>query len=88
LTRDLSSGGVAFDSDAELPIGEIIELWITWPAAAEETSCMKLRIAGRVVRSLGVATAIQTKRHDFVTCRKSSEGGNESDQTTSPGVLN
>ena len=77
-TRDISSGGIALSSETELPAGSVIELWVNWPAVTEDVSCVKLRVAGRVVRSSGVKAAIQIKRHDFMTCRKLGQGNNSS----------
>ena len=74
VTRNLSSGGVAFVSDSEIPTGEIIELWVAWPVA-EDVRRVELRTAGRVVRSSGAETAIQSRRHAFVTLRKDAESG-------------
>jgi hypothetical protein len=74
VTINISSGGVAFTSDTEMPTGSIIELWVTWPAVSYEATCMELRIIGQVVRSSQNEAAIQMKRHDFVTSRKKIAG--------------
>jgi hypothetical protein len=68
-TRNISSGGIALASDAELPPSSIIELWVTWPVVLDSVSCVELHIAGLVVRSSGLEAAIQMKRHEFETCR-------------------
>ena len=70
FSRDISSGGVAVAVDAELPLGSTIELWVTWPAV-DDLHSVELRVAGRVVRSSQTEAAIQIKRHDFVSSRKS-----------------
>jgi hypothetical protein len=70
ITRDISSGGIAVASDAELPAGSIIELWVVWPVVAEDVTCVELRIAGRVVRSSHTEAGIQMKRHEFLLSRK------------------
>jgi hypothetical protein len=75
LTTDMSSGGMAVASDAELPNGSLFEAWITWPAVSEEAACVELHVAGRVIRSSGRDAAIQMKRHDFVVYRKEANSG-------------
>jgi hypothetical protein len=71
MTRDMSSGGLAFHCDAELPVGSPIEIRVSWPAVAEEISQLELRIAGRVVRSAAPDTAVQLQRHHFEATPKS-----------------
>src|SRR4051812_25159196 len=49
-TRDLSSNGVKFSSESQLPIGDAIEYLITLPAASREGTGVRLRCLGTVVR--------------------------------------
>jgi|FLYL01.1.fsa_nt_gi hypothetical protein len=49
-TRNLSSCGVLFFSEAEVPIGEQIEYTITLPGRQEEDP-VRIRCMGKVVRS-------------------------------------
>jgi hypothetical protein len=69
VTSNMSSGGIALASDAELTPSSIIEVWVTWPVVLDSVSCVELHIAGLVVRSSGLGAAIQIKRHEFETCR-------------------
>lgn len=52
-TTDMSSGGVAFRSDGDLPEGSFIELSISWPALLDDVCPMRLIVFGRVLRGSG-----------------------------------
>ena len=52
-TTDMSSGGVAFHSDGDLPKGSFIELSISWPALLDDVCPMRLIVVGRVLRVAG-----------------------------------
>jgi PilZ domain len=52
-TTDMSSGGVAFHSDVDLPMGSYIELSISWPVLLDNTCPMRLIVFGRVLRGSG-----------------------------------
>src|ERR1700684_4050990 len=60
-TLNLSSGGVAFVTDKELPVGAFIEVSIAWPALLENRCPLQLIGFGRVLRSAAgkVATTIE-----------------------------
>jgi hypothetical protein len=49
-TRNLSSGGVLFTSDAEVYVGQPIEFMITLPTSSEGVP-VRLRCVGKVVRT-------------------------------------
>jgi hypothetical protein len=49
-TRDLSSCGVKFSSESQLPIGDAIEYLITLPGNNRDGSAVRLRCLGTVVR--------------------------------------
>ena len=49
-TRDLSSNGVKFSSEAQLPIGDAIEYLITLPGSNRDGNNVRLRCLGTVVR--------------------------------------
>ena len=72
-TLDLSSGGVLFESERQLPAGGHIELSISWPVLLHNVSPLQLVITGRVVRAAGRRAAIRTVQHEFRTARVSSE---------------
>jgi len=48
-TRNLSSGGVLFTSESQLPVGEPIEYLITLPTG-KESHAVKLHCIGTVIR--------------------------------------
>ena len=57
-TRNMSSGGVLFTSEAEMPVGESVEYIVTLPRAASGAS-VRLRCMGKVIRSQGVRASDQ-----------------------------
>jgi hypothetical protein len=64
---NISTGGVLFDSAAELPVGSTVEVSIAWPARLNDTVSLKLWLAGQIVRSQGTRTAVRITRHEFRT---------------------
>lgn len=69
LTRDMSSGGIAFEADSQIPLNSVLEVWITWPAPGEDASAIELHAACTVVRTTGSEIGLKVKRHDFVSIR-------------------
>jgi len=75
-TRNLSSGGVLFCSDSEVPVGQSIEYTITLPPCGRDPQEVRLHCVGTVVRSEqkpgdnGVpprfAVAATLERYEFV----------------------
>jgi hypothetical protein len=49
-TRNVSSSGVLFASDSQLPVGEAIEYLLTLPGAAKGAPKVRLRCFGTVIR--------------------------------------
>jgi hypothetical protein len=66
-TRDVSTGGVSFIADEELPVGQAIEVWMKWPVQTGDGSSLELHILGSVVRREGTVTGIRIRRHEFMT---------------------
>src|SRR5215813_5813762 len=64
---DLSSGGIAFTTDAPLRVGSYLELSISWPVLLNQSCALKLVAFGRVVRSEESRTAISLDRYEFRT---------------------
>ena len=64
-TADITSSGVRFRVDRAFPIGEAVELRIKWPTLFPESLPVTLVLEGRVVRSGGGETALQTIRYRF-----------------------
>ena len=70
-TRNLSSVGVLFQSDASLRIGDPVEYMITLPATAGEADGVRLRCLGNVVRYGKTAEIAATlERYEFVRLSK------------------
>jgi len=64
-TKNLSSNGVLFVADIEVPVGETIEYLITLPA--EKHTQVRLRCMGKVVRYDGAnGVAATLERYEFV----------------------
>jgi hypothetical protein len=69
-TFNLSSSGVAFHADRELPAGAFIELSIAWPALLENRCPLQLRGFGRILRSTSGRTAASIEQYEFRTSAK------------------
>jgi hypothetical protein len=55
-TRNMSSGGVLFTSEAEMPVGDSIEYLVTLPSAMAGNP-VRLRCMGKVIRNQGMQPA-------------------------------
>lgn len=70
-TRNLSSVGVLFQSDASLRIGDAVEYMITLPASAGGVEGVRLRCLGKVVRyGKSAEIAATLERYEFVRLAK------------------
>ena len=66
-TKNVSSSGVLFESDAKLRIGEPVEYLITLPTSPAPGIQVRLRCMGKVVRLVketGIAATLE--RYEFV----------------------
>lgn len=90
-TVTMSAHTVCFESENGLPLGELIELAVVWPARLDNRIPLKLRIVGRTVRVSGLLTTIKILKYEFRTMgARSSLGRAESgglSRTESAGVL-
>lgn len=66
-TINLSSSGVAFVTENDLPPGAFIELSIAWPALLENHCPLQLIGFGRVLRSTGGTVAATLEQYEFRT---------------------
>lgn len=66
-TVDVSSGGLMFETDRELPSGLNIELSISWPVLLHNVAPLQLVVAGRVVRTVGQRVGVRMTQHEFRT---------------------
>jgi len=82
-TLDLSSGGILFESERQLPAGGSIELSISWPVLLHNVAPLQLVVIGRVVRASGRRAAIRMMQHEFRT--QKAAGDNRSAMTAEAG---
>jgi hypothetical protein len=66
-TVNISSGGVLFEADKQLPDSGIIELAMNWPFLLDGVVTLKLVMSGRIVRTEAKAIAIKAEHHEFRT---------------------
>src|ERR1051326_8201453 len=66
-TVNISSGGVLFGGDQNLPAGAFVELSINWPVMLQQTCPLTLVIKGRIVRSDENIVAVKMNRYEFHT---------------------
>lgn len=66
-TRNMSSSGVLFKTDAQVAVGDPIEYLITLPVSSANTPEVRLRCMGKVIRQENQSTAAATlERYEFV----------------------
>jgi hypothetical protein len=66
-TRNMSSNGILFIADVAVPVGEIIEYFVTLPVARATQRPVRLRCVGKVVRhDGGNGMAATLERYEFV----------------------
>jgi hypothetical protein len=66
-TLDISSSGISFIGQHELPEGAFIELSVSWPVLLDDTCQMRLNVFGRVVRNTGCRSACTIDKYEFRT---------------------
>jgi hypothetical protein len=69
-TLDLSSGGILFETDRQLPTGLNVELSISWPVLLHNVAPLQLVVTGRIVRASGRRTAVRMMQHEFRTAKQ------------------
>lgn len=65
VTLDVSSGGIAFQTDRVLRIGKSIRLIMNWPAALDGRLPLSLVVEGKVLRSTPFSSAVTVSRYEF-----------------------
>jgi hypothetical protein len=68
-TLNLSSGGILFETDRQLPTRRNVELSISWPALLDNVAPLQLVVQGQIVRTSGRRTAIRIVQHEFRTVK-------------------
>jgi hypothetical protein len=66
-TLNISSSGVLFTSDHDLPVGTRLEVAISWPAQLNEKCLLNLVARGRVTRQESGQLALQIQQYEFRT---------------------
>jgi hypothetical protein len=67
-TKNLSSAGVLFTAEGQLPLGEVIEYLITLPRTPGTRKDVRLRCVGKIIRedSVESAFAASLERYEFL----------------------
>ena len=65
-TKNVSSAGVLFTTDSQLPLGESIEYMITFPRTPGARKDVRLRCVGKVIREDTQSFAASLERYEFV----------------------
>ncbi len=66
-TVDLSSTGILFESENQLPPDGAVELSIAWPILLDGSLPMQLMVCGRIARVSGRKVAIAITQYEFRT---------------------
>jgi hypothetical protein len=74
-TRNISSGGVAFEAVEKLDRGMYVELVINWPVALEGCAPMDLIARGCISWSEGGVVAVSITRTQFRSARRAAAAG-------------
>ncbi len=68
-TVNMSSSGVLFSTQEQLPWGQLVEVAVNWPAKLDGACALKLVAVGRVVRSERFQSAVRIEKYEFKTRR-------------------
>ena len=66
-TINISSAGILFTTEDQLPLGERVELSVSWPAQLNNSLPLKFVAMGRLVRCEEAQAAIAIERYEFKT---------------------
>ncbi len=69
VTVNISSSGVCFTTEGQLPEGRMVELSVNWPARIDGTCPLKFVVLGRVIRSEDFLAAVRIEKYEFKTRR-------------------
>jgi len=73
-TLNISSSGVLFTSDHDLPVGTRLEVSISWPAQLNDRCLLNLVARGRVTRHNKGQLALQIQQYEFRTQSRPGNG--------------
>lgn len=75
-TLNISSSGILFTTEHELPVGTRLEVSISWPAQLNDRCLLNLVARGRVTRLSKGQLALQIQQYEFRTqSRPGANGG-------------
>lgn len=66
-TLNISSSGVLFTAEHDLPVGTRLEVSISWPAQLNDRCLLNLVARGRVTRHTKGQLALQIQQYEFRT---------------------
>ena len=66
-TVNMSSVGILFTTEDQLPVGERVEVAVSWPAQLNNNLPLKFVAMGRLVRTEANQAAIAIERYEFKT---------------------
>ena len=66
-TLNISSSGVLFTSEHDMPLGTRLEVSISWPAQLNDRCLLNLVARGRVTRHAKGQLALQIQQYEFRT---------------------
>jgi len=64
---DMSSGGIAFQTERNLTAGAAVEVSISWPVLLDDSCPMRLVALGQVLRSSGGVAVCSIDKYEFRT---------------------
>ena len=71
-TLNMSSSGILFTTENDLPAGLLVQVAVSWPVHLGDGCPLKLVAEGVVVRSEGGKAAVRLRRYEFRTQKRAS----------------
>lgn len=76
-TLNISSSGILFTTEHDLPVGTRLEVSISWPAQLNDRCLLNLVARGRVTRLSKGQLALQIQQYEFRTQSRGANGGHK-----------
>lgn len=67
ITLNIGSGGILFTTEEQLPLGQLVEVSVNWPARLGGTCPLQFVATARIVRSEPNQCAVRIERYEFKT---------------------
>lgn len=68
VTKDLSTGGIRFQTDCPPPDGAELEIRMAWPFLLQDVCPLELFLWGKTVRTDARGTVLLMSKYEFRTC--------------------